>query len=183
MNESKPSKRTAATLPCLLAPLRPLLLPIFLILLHHLLLPNHLLGKRIPRSRSLTCLPARSLNFKISSHNVPFLLHFAPSPTWRMKIVFSSLFRASEARPSPGRAILSSITNTLFVKITLPSKPLLPIYMETTPMRWNVKTKSDILNKQVQQPLTLKLFKPSQHLLILIKNPNVSCSSVNSNQK
>jgi len=45
--------------------------------------------------------------------------------------------------------------------------PLLPIYMETTSMRWNVKTKSDISNKQVQQPLTLKLFKPSQLLLIL----------------
>src|SRR5437762_4915180 len=183
MNKSKSSKRREAILPHLLNLLCLLFLPIFLILLHHLFLLNHLLGKKIPRSCSLTCLPARSLNFKISSCNVPFLLHFAPSSTWRMKIVFSSLFHTSEAHPSPGHAILSSITNTLFIKITLPSKPLLPIYMKTMPMRWNVKTKSDISNKQVQQPLTLKLFKPSQHLLILIKNPNVSCSSVNSNQK
>src|SRR6266516_4682743 len=99
MNESKPSKRREATLPHLLAPLRPLLLPIFLILLHHLFLPNHLLGKKIPRSCFLTHLPARSLNFKISSRNVPFLLHFTPSPTQRMKIMFSSLFHASEAHP------------------------------------------------------------------------------------
>src|SRR6266496_751898 len=176
MNKSKLSKRREAILSCLLASLHLLLLPIFLILLHHLFLPNHLLGKKISRLHSLTCLPARSLNFKISSCNVPFLLHFASLSTQRMKIIFSSLFHTSETHSSSGHMILSSIINILFIKITLLSKPFLSIYMKITSMRWNMKTKSDISNKWIQQPLMLKLFKSSQHLLILIKNPNVSYS-------
>jgi len=179
MNEFNSSNRRETTLSCLLTPSRHSFLSILLTLLHHSHRSKRLQQKRIQKSLSLTRLSIRSQSFKISWHNVHLLLHRVSIFILKMRIAFSSSFHISETYFSLGQTILSSIKSILFVRIIFSFKLCSSICMTIMLMRWNMKTKLDILRKQIPQFLTFKLFKLSWRLSNLNSNSNILYSSMN----
>src|SRR5438552_18576915 len=155
----------------------PLTLQRVLTLERRLFLPNRLLQNETRKSNPLTCSPVRFPNFGISSRNAPLRSRFAPIPTQRTKIKFSSLFHVLGAHPSLGRTKLSSTRSTPSETITALFRKRSPMYTLIVRIRWSAKIKFNILNKQVRRPLIRKPFKFLQHPLDLTSNLSVSCSS------